>query len=72
MISYIIASAVAIVLGQVVAHLIRRLPEIIEDENAIKKLIPTLKTGFKFDWIYSLILIVLFNLTIYFVGNTYT
>ncbi len=71
MISYIIATAIAIVLGQVTAHLIRRLPEIIEDENAIKKLIPTLKTGFKFDWMYSLVLIILFNLTIFFVGTTY-
>lgn len=71
MINYIIASILAIVLGQVVAHLIRRLPEIIEDDDAIKKLIPTLKTGFKFDYIYSLVLIVLFNFTIYFVGTTY-
>ena len=38
MINYIIASVIALVLGQVTAHLIRRLPEIIEDENAIKKL----------------------------------
>lgn len=71
MISYIIASVIAIILGQVTAHLIHRLPEIIEDDDAIKKLIPTLKTGFKFDWLYSLVLLVLFNLTIYFVGNTY-
>lgn len=71
MINYIIASIIAIALGQVVAHLIRRLPDIIEDDDAIKKLIPTLKTGFKIDWIYSLVLVVLFNLTIYFVGATY-
>jgi len=70
MINYIIASVIAIVLGQVTSHLIKRLPEIIEDEDAIKKLIPTLKTGFKIDWIYSVLLGVLFNLTIYFVGNT--
>lgn len=71
MISYIIASVMAIVLGQVVSHLIRRLPEIIEDDDAIKKVIPTLKTGFKLDVIYSLVLLVLFNLTVYFVGTTY-
>lgn len=71
MIDYIIASVLAIVLGQVVSHLIRRLPEIIEDDDAIKKLIPTLKTGFKLDVIYSLVLLVLFNLTVYFVGTTY-
>lgn len=71
MIDYIIASILAVALGQVVSHLIRRLPEIIEDDDAIKKLIPTLKTDFKVDWIYSLILVVLFNLTVYFVGTTY-
>lgn len=71
MISYVIASIVAVILGQVTSHLIKRLPEIIEDDDAIKKLIPTLKTGFKIDVIYSIILIVLFNLTIYFVGTSY-
>lgn len=71
MISYILAIVLAIMLGQVVAHLINRLPEIIEDDDAIKKLIPTLKTGFKFDYKYSLVLLVLFNLVAFFVGNTY-
>lgn len=71
MINYMIATVLAILLGQVVSHLIRRLPEIIEDEDAIKKLIPTLKTGFKIDIWYSLVLVVLFNLTIYFVGFNY-
>ena len=71
MINYIIASVMAVILGQVTSHLIRRLPEIIEDDDAIKKMIPTLKTGFKIDIIYSLVLLVLFNLTVYFVGTTY-
>ncbi len=71
MINYIIASVLALILGQVTAHLIRRLPEIIEDDDAIKKLIQTLKTGFKFDYIYSAVLCILFNLTIYFVAPTY-
>ena len=68
MINYILASIIAIVLGQVTSHLIRRLPEIIEDEDAIKKLVPTLKTGFKLDYIYTIVLLILCNLTIYFVG----
>lgn len=71
MISYIVATVLAIILGQVIAHLINRLPEIIEDDDAIKKIIPTLKTGFKLDYKYSLVLLVLFNLVAYFVGNTY-
>lgn len=71
MINYVFATILAVLLGQITAHLIRRLPEIIEDKDAIKKLIPTLKTGFKLDIVYSLVLIVIFNLTIYFVGTTY-
>ncbi len=71
MINYIIASIVAVIMGQIVSHLIRRLPEIIEDNNAIKKLIPTLKTGFKIDIVYSGILLVLFNLLTFFVQSTY-
>jgi len=71
MISYIVATLLAAILGQVVAHLINRLPEIIEDDDAIKKLIPTLKTGFKWDYKYTMVLLVLFNLVAFFVGNTY-
>ena len=71
MINYIIASIVAILMGQVVSHFIKRLPIIIEDEDAIKKLIPTLKTGYKIDLKYSLAMLVLFNATMYFVGATY-
>lgn len=71
MISHIVAIILAIILGQVAAHLINRLPEIIEDDDAIKKLIPILKTGFKLDYKYSLVLLVLFNLVAFFVGNTY-
>ena len=71
MISYVITIILGIILGQVTAHLIHRLPEIIEDEKAYKKLIPTLKTGFKLDIKYSLICICIFCLVRYFVGNTY-
>lgn len=71
MISYIITVILGIILGQVTSHLIHRLPEIIEDEKAYKKLIPTLKTGFKLDIKYSLICIVIFSLVRYFVQNTY-
>lgn len=71
MISYIVATILALLLGQAVAHLINRLPEIIEDDDAIKKLIPTLKTGFKWDYKYTIVLFILFNLVAYFVGNIY-
>lgn len=71
LINYIIASIIAVVLGQITNHLIRRLPEIIEDEDAIKKFIPTIKSDFKLDIKYSLILLILFNLVMYFVGSSY-
>ena len=71
MIEYIVATLLAILLGQVVAHLINRLPEIIEDNDAIKKFIPTLKMGFKWDFKYTIVLLVLFNLVAFFVGNVY-
>ena len=70
-INYIIATILAIFFGQATNHLIRRLPLIIEDEKAYKKLFSTLKSDFKFDYKYSLVLIVLFNLVIYFVNVSY-
>ncbi len=68
MIKYIIVSLLGVILGQVSRHLIRRLPEIIEEENAVKLLIPTLKKDFKVDAICSLVNIVIFNLLVYFLG----
>lgn len=68
MIKYIVSSFLGIILGQASMHLIRRLPEIIEEENAVKLLIPTLKKDFKVDVICSLINIVIFNLLVYFLG----
>lgn len=71
MIKYIIVSFLGAILGQVSRHLIRRLPEIIEEENAVKLLIPTLKKDFKVDVICSLINIVIFNLLVYFLGLSF-
>ncbi len=71
MVNYIISTIIALILGQVTAHLIYRLPEIIEDEDAVKKLIPTLKTGFKWDFKYTIILLILCNMVTYFVTGTY-
>ena len=70
-IDYLIATGLGLVLGQAVNHLIRRIPLIIEDEKAYKKFFSTLKKDFKFDYKYSIVLIVLFNLVIYFLGTPY-
>lgn len=71
MINYILAVVLGVIMGQVSAHLIHRLPEIIEDSDAYKKVFKTLKTGFKIDIKYSIICTILFSLIVYFVGNTY-
>lgn len=71
MIIHILASVLALALGQVSRHLIRRLPEIIEEENAVKLLIPTLKKDFKLDVICSAVNLVIFNLLVYFLGMNF-
>ena len=68
MIKYIVVSILAVILGQVSRHLIRRLPEIIEEKDAVKLLIPTLKKDFKVDVVCSIINLVIFNLLVYFLG----
>ena len=65
--NYIIATVLAVLMGQVVSHFINRLPEIIEEKNEFKKLIPTLKTGFKLDIKYTAILLVIFNTMVSFI-----
>ena len=71
MINYILAVVLGVIMGQVSAHLIHRLPEIIEDSDAYKKVFKTLKTGFKIDIKYSIISVILFSLIVYFVGSSY-
>lgn len=58
---YIIASLMAVILGQVANHLIRVLPPILEDKDAHKKIIKTLNQKMKVDYICTIILAVLFN-----------
>ena len=71
MINYIIATILALILGQVTAHFIYRLPEIVVDDDELKKVIPTLKKGFKWDYKYSILFVILFNLVVYFVDTTF-
>ena len=47
MISYVVAMILAPILGQVVAHLINRLPEIIEDDDAPQGIVKIAKINFK-------------------------
>jgi len=59
MINYIVASILAIVLGQAMRHIIRRIPEIIEEDNAKELFISTMKKDFKLDITCSVINLVL-------------
>jgi len=71
-INYIVASVLAIMLGQAMRHIIRRIPEIIEEDNAKELFIATMKKDFKVDIICSIINLVIFNLIIYFLGGSFT
>ena len=71
-IPYIIISIIAVFFGQIAAHLNKKLPPVVSEEITYKEFFKTLKNDFKIDIFYSLIFLILFNLLIYFVGNTYT
>lgn len=66
---YVIMSLLAILFGQVIAHLNKKLPPVVSEEITYKEYFSTFKEGFKFDFKYSLIFLALFNLLIYFNGN---
>ena len=70
-IPYIIISIIAVFFGQIAAHLNKKLPPVVSEEITYKEFFKTLKNDFKIDIFYSLIFLILFNLLIYFVGNTY-
>ncbi|MBR5227913.1 MAG: prepilin peptidase [Clostridia bacterium] len=72
MIGYIVATALAIFLGQASSHLIRRLSLIVEKDDELKLVFKTLKEGFKVDYICSVINLILFNLLIYFIGPSFS
>lgn len=68
MYSYIISSIMALLAGQIVNQIIKYIPTIIEEEKAYRKF-PSIfnfkKNPFKIDYIYSIIYLILFNLTLY-------
>lgn len=64
MVSYVVASILAVILGQVANHIVRHIPSIIEDEKAYKKffgLFNFKNYDFKIDYIYSAINLLAFN-----------
>lgn len=68
-IAYVIASILAIIFGQIVNHLNKKMPPVVAEEITYKEFFKTLKNGFKVDIIFTSVFLVLFNLFIYFLGN---
>ncbi|MEG0872412.1 MAG: A24 family peptidase [Clostridia bacterium] len=68
-IPYILMSILAIIFGQIVAHLNKKLPPVVSEEITYKEFFKTFKENFKIDIKYSMIFLVAFNMLIYFLGN---
>ena len=71
-ISYIIISTLAIICGQVIAHLNRKMPPVVSEEITYKEFFSTLFKDFKIDIKYTIICLVLFNCYVYFIGGGIT
>ena len=71
-IPFFIISVSAIFLGQIVSHLNKKLPPVVEEKISYKEFFESLKSDFKIDYKYSIIFIIIFNLLMYFVGNNVT
>lgn len=68
---YIVMGILALVLGQVVSHLNLKMPPVVAEEISYKEFFNSLKKDFKIDIKYSLILLILNEAYVFFVGNTY-
>lgn len=71
MIQYVIVSILAIIFGQLVGHLNKKLPPVVSEEITYKEFYSTLFRDFKIDVIYTVIFLVIFNLMVCFIGNSY-
>lgn len=69
---YVIVTVLAIILGQIVAHLNKKMPPVVAEEITYKEYYSTLIKDFKFDFKWSLILITIFNLLMYFLEASVT
>lgn len=69
---YFFISVIAIVFGQAVAHLNKKLPPVVAEEITYKEFFASLKKDFKIDLKYTAIFLVLFNLFVYYLGSNIT
>lgn len=70
MTGYVIIGILAIILGQVVAHLNLKMPPVVSEEITYKEFFKSLKSDFKLDYKYTFILLIIFEAIMYFLGNT--
>lgn len=68
---YIIFAILALMLGQVVAHLNLKMPPVVAEEITYKEFFRTFKSNFKFDYKYSLILATFNFALLFFLPFTY-
>jgi leader peptidase (prepilin peptidase)/N-methyltransferase len=71
MIGYLIIGVLAILLGQLVSHLNLKMPPVVSEEITYKSFFENFSKGFKIDYKYSMILLIIFEAIMYFLGNTY-
>lgn len=69
-VNIIIATILAIIMGQIINHLNGKLIKVVNEEITYKEYYSTLFQNFKIDYIWSSIFVVIFNLLMHFVGNT--
>ena len=68
---YVVVSLLAVIIGQVVAHLNKKMPPVVAEEITYKEYYSTFLKDFKFSIKWPIILAVLFNILMYFLGNNY-
>lgn len=67
---YVFASIFAIILGQISAHLNKKLPPVVAEEITYKEFFKGLRSDFKIDFLYTGIFLILFNCFVYFLNST--
>lgn len=70
--SYIVISIMAVIFGQVVGHLNKKLPPVVNEEITYSEYFKTLTKDFKIDFKYTIIFLIIYNAFIYFLGNSLT
>lgn len=71
MIGYFVIGMLAIILGQIVSHLNLKMPPVVSEEITYKSFFKSLKNDFKVDFKYSIMLLIIFEAIMHFIGNTY-